>query len=82
MAEHSLKRNVINLLKSRVGEWVNGHELAKVGGTFGFRTRISEARRFDGLCIENRVRRVEVNGQTITVTEYRLVPQSLLEIAS
>ena len=80
---HTLRQNVINLLKSRAGDWVDGHELAKVGGTFAFRTRISEARRLDGLDIENRCRRVRLdNGQTFTVTEYRFIPRNLLEIAS
>ena len=82
MSHTTLRQNVIRLLRSRVGEWVDGHELARAGGTFGFRTRISEARRLDGLDIQNRCRRVRLdNGEYYTVTEYRLVPHSLLEIA-
>ena len=80
---HSLRQNVIDLLKSRAGEWVDGHDLAKVGGPFGFRTRISEARRLDGLRIDNRCRRVRLaNGQHFTITEYRYTPSSLLEMVS
>ena len=82
MSTRTLRQNVIALLKSRAGQWVDGHELAKAGGTFAFRTRISEARRLDGLDIVNRTRRVKLaNGQHFTVTEYRLVPHSLLDIA-
>jgi hypothetical protein len=74
---HSLRQNVINLLTARAGEWVNGHELAKVGGTFAFRTRISEARRLHAMAIENRCRRMRLdNGQRFTITEYRFVPPS------
>lgn len=77
----TLRQNVIALLKSRAGQWVDGHELAKAGGTFAFRTRISEARRLDGLDIVNRTRRIRLaNGDHFTVTEYQYRPASLLEM--
>lgn len=41
------------LFQSRVGEWISLAELARVGGTGGFRTRISELRLQRGMHIEH-----------------------------
>ena len=46
------------LLESRSGQWVDGREIAKVGGYAAYRTRISDLRLLHGLTIENRVRTV------------------------
>ena len=60
---------VANLLLSRDGAWVDGLELAQVGGAYAWRSRLSDARREYGLTIENRQRRV---GRRI-VSEYRVM---------
>ena len=39
-------------------EWVTANELARIGGAWAWRTRVSEVRRLDGLTIINRVRTV------------------------
>jgi hypothetical protein len=75
---HTFRANARNLLASRAGEWVDAMEIAKVAGAMAWRTRLSELRTIDGLRIENRQRKV---GRR-TVSEYRFVPASLLEIAS
>jgi hypothetical protein len=58
-------------LKARVGQWIDGRELATVAGAYGWRTRVSELRRAPyNLTIENRQRR---EGR-YTISEYRLCP--------
>ena len=57
-------------LRARSGEWLDGMELAHVGGCYAYRTRLSECRTQLGMTIENRQRKV---GQ-VTVSEYRFVP--------
>lgn len=61
-------------LHARPNQWVDGHTLMQVGGTFAFRTRVSEARKRYGMTIENRVSRVQRDGRRWVVTEYRYVP--------
>lgn len=56
-------------LMARPGIYIDGLELAKVGGVYGWRTRVSECRLI-GMRIENRQRRV---GRRV-VSEYRYVP--------
>ena len=69
---------VAALLKSRAGEWVDGLELAKVGGAYAWRSRCADCRTQLGMDIENRQRRI---GKRV-ISEYRYVPSTLLEIAS
>ena len=57
-------------LRARSGEWLDGMELAHVGGCYAYRTRLSECRTQLGMTIENRQRKVG----DITVSEYRFVP--------
>lgn len=54
--------------KARPNQWIDARELFAVGGSFGWRTRISNCRKQFNLTIENRQR--TVNGYT--VSEYRL----------
>jgi hypothetical protein len=57
-------------LRSRPGVWLDGRELATVGGAYGWRTRISDLRRPPyNMNIENRLRRE----RGFVVSEYRLV---------
>ena len=69
---------VAALLRSRPGEWIDGLEIARYAGSYGWRTRLCECRTQLGLAVENRQRKV---GRR-TVSEYRYVPSSLLEMAS
>ena len=72
------RERVAALFKSRPGEWIDGMEIAKYGGCYASRTRISECRQL-GMTIENRVRTMPAGYK---VSEYRYVPSSLLEMAS
>ena len=57
-------------LLERRGMWIDGLELAKVGGAYAFRTRLSDLRRAPWhLTIENRQRRTEGG---MVISEYRL----------
>jgi hypothetical protein len=64
------------------GQWLDGRELAKHGGVYGWRSRVTDVRR-RGLNIENRQRAVRAVGGVLVarVSEYRFVPGSLLDLA-
>ena len=63
--------NVRTLLVARSGEWVDGRELARVGGFAAWRTRLSDCRRQFGMRIENET----IRHEHYTVTRYRYLPQ-------
>lgn len=68
----TLTDRVAALLKARAPGWVDGRELARVGGYAGYRWRITELR-WRGVQIGNRQRVVRKrNGTTVKVSEYRL----------
>jgi len=48
---------VLTLLLCRANKWVDADELARVGGKYAWRTRVSNARRLHNLTIENRLTR-------------------------
>ena len=61
---------VAAFLESRPGEWIDGREVLKIAGCYGWRTRISDCRRAPyNLNIVNRQRRLD----GYTVSEYMLV---------
>lgn len=62
---------VADLFKARPGMWLDGLEIAAIGGCYASRTRISECRTQLGMDIRNRVRRLP-NGSRRS--EYRYVP--------
>ncbi len=64
--------------KAHPGEWIDGMELARVAGAYAWRSRCAECRTQLGMTVENRQRKV---GRR-TVSEYRYVPASLLEMVS
>ena len=79
----SLCERLALYFKARPNEWLDGHALMHVGGSFAFRTRISELRKPPyGMTIENEVlrhqRKEVVNGEVVTKhwteTRYRYVP--------
>jgi hypothetical protein len=67
----SLADRLESFFRSRPSEWVDGRELARIAGAYGWRTRCSDLRK-RGMDIQNRCRRVKLpTGQTVTVSEYR-----------
>ena len=63
--------------RERPGIWHDGRDLARLGGAYAWRTRLSELRMAPySMNIENRQRRVPPNGgqPSFTVSEYRLMP--------
>lgn len=62
---------VADLFRSYPHAWIDGNVIAKVGGCYAYRTRISECRTLLGMRIENRVRKT-TNG--VRVSEYRYIP--------
>lgn len=60
---------------ARPGQWIDGRELAKHAGAYGWRTRLSQARHRYGMTIENRVSRIKDGDRTFVVSEYRFVPE-------
>jgi hypothetical protein len=62
--------------RAHPGEWISMQTLAKIGGTGGWRSRVSDCRTKLGMHIENRQPRVRVaSGETITQSEYRYLPE-------
>lgn len=66
------------LFHRRAGEWINGLELARVGGAYAWRTRVSDLRKPPyAMRIENRIRRVQLDdGTSQRVSEYLFQPMS------
>lgn len=58
--------------KARPNVWIDGRSLQTVGGSYAWRSRVSDCRLDLGMVIENRLRRIE-HGPT--VSEYRYVPE-------
>src|SRR5688572_30546159 len=55
------------------GQWIDGRQLATIGGSYGWRTRCSDLRK-RGLIIENRQRRMTAgDGSRWVLSEYRMV---------
>ncbi len=63
---------------ARPWEWIDAHVLLAIGGTFAFRTRISELRRAPYyMTIENHTERLkDTHGQWYTRTRYRFEPKA------
>jgi hypothetical protein len=82
---HTFREAVWQLFKSRPGQWIDGREIATVGGAYAWRTRISDCRKVYGATIENRI--VNVYGQkgpamVAKASQYRYLPKDLIEVAS
>lgn len=57
--------------RTHPGCWIDGLDLARIGGAYASRTRISECRQQLGMVIENRVRTLPSGTRR---SEYRYVP--------
>lgn len=66
-------------LRARPSVWVDGRDLAQIGGAYAWRTRVSELRRAPHFMkIENRQRQLaSSDGSRYTVSEYRYSPSEL-----
>jgi hypothetical protein len=71
----SLTEAVAALFLSRPGEWIDMHQLARVGGTGGWRTRLSDCRKapFHMTIVNRNYRTRLADGRTVTVSEYRWI---------
>lgn len=58
------------LFRSKPGTWIDGDQLAAIGGKYAWRSRVSDVRRERQMQIDNRQRKVG----RITVSEYRYLP--------
>ena len=56
--------------RQRPHVWIDGMELAQIGGCYASRSRIAECRTQLGMSIENRQRKVGKR----TVSEYKYIP--------
>lgn len=54
----TFRANVVNLFKAYPNVWIDARNIQRVGGNMAWRTRLSEARRFNAMDIKNRYRRV------------------------
>lgn len=71
LAKNSGCARIARLLIERRGQWVDGKELARVGGGYAWRTRVSDLRKEPWMLdVKNRYRRVRGG---FVVSEYRLV---------
>lgn len=81
MTRQTFNDRIESFFREHAGEWIPAIRLEAVGGRQAWRTRISDVRRTRGLNIENRTRRVvREDGSQFTLSEYRFVPASLLEL--
>lgn len=67
----SFVERVATLFRECPNTWLDGIEIAKVGGCYAYRTRISDCRKL-GMRIENRLVKQQ-NGSVRS--EYRFVPE-------
>ena len=71
---------VAAFFKAHPNVWIDGLELARYGGAYAWRTRVSECHRQLGMDIENEV--IRMPGSQRKVSRYRYRPSSLLEMVS
>ena len=78
MTPATFTARVADLFRAKPGEWIDARDLMAVGGTFAWRTRVSDARRQFGLAIENKTEHVRTpDGRRYTRSLYRYVPGRL-----
>ena len=77
MPKQAFTQLVAAYFKSRPGVWVDGRELSKVGGSYAWRSRVSDCRLELGMEIQNRQRRIIcADGSRFTISEYRYGEQA------
>lgn len=70
----TFRDDVAALFRARPNQWIDGLDVATVGGAYAWRSRVSNCRTELGMVIENRVRTVP--GKSTRVSEYRFVPNA------
>ena len=79
MPEMSYRDRVAAHFKAYPNVWIDGLELARIGGAYAWRTRVSECHRQLGMDIENEVKTVPNTRRKVSL--YRFRPASLFECA-
>lgn len=78
MSTYSISKTqaVANYFRKYPGRWIDGQVLARIGGRYAWRTRVSNARRQLGMQIDNRLlRKGNLLGKSCFIaSEYRYVP--------
>ena len=70
----SLNDKLEAYFRARPNTWIDGMQLAKVAGSYAWRSRCADLRR-RGMTIENRQRRMlNAKGKRYTISDYRFVP--------
>jgi hypothetical protein len=74
LAKDTMCARVARLLLANRGTWVDGTEIARVGGAYAWRTRLSDLRKTPWcLTVENQMRHVDAGGgHYYKVSEYRI----------
>jgi len=72
MKKPSYLDTVAAYFRARPYQWIDGLELARIGGAYASRSRVAEARTQRGMDISNRIRKV---GDRV-VSEYRFNPDT------
>jgi hypothetical protein len=67
----ALRDKVASFFKETPDKWIDGRVLSRIGGTYAWRTRVSECRLQLGMNIQNRQRR----GKGHTISEYCYIPE-------
>jgi hypothetical protein len=70
MRPNVYREAVANLFRTHQGQWIDGMRISYFGGTYAWRSRISDCRVQLGMQILNRQRKVGKR----TVSEYQYVP--------
>lgn len=77
MSARTYRDAVAALFRARPGEWIDAHQIAAVGGSLAWRSRISDCRLELGMRIDNRQVR-EKNG--MCHSRYRFVPDTTFQV--
>lgn len=74
----TFRDRLADYFKACPGQWIDGKQLALMGGGYAWRSRVSDCRTQLGMEIQNRVRWVKVDGyEPYKVSEYRYVPEAV-----
>ena len=71
MSSQTFRDATANLFRTHPHQWIDGTRISYFGGTYAWRTRISECRQQLGMAITNRQRK-RPDGSTLS--EYRYEP--------
>jgi hypothetical protein len=73
MPELTYRDAVAHYFKAHPNTWIDGLELARVGGAYAWRTRVSECREL-GMTIDNEVRTYPNTRRKVSLYKYSPVP--------